>query len=56
MNKTPERATYEIRRTPYGKSRWTYTVLRDGIELPLALYSRKKDAEARIREDVANVT
>jgi hypothetical protein len=46
---------YEIIRRRYGKTGWTYTVFRDGRELPLAFYSRKKDAEARIRQNAAGL-
>jgi hypothetical protein len=39
---------YEIRRRAYGKTQWSYTLLRDGVELPLAsIYSRLMDAKER---------
>ncbi len=50
---------YTIVRKPYGKS-YTFTVCRDGIDLPLAFYSRLKDAKSRAVQnaqgrDVVNV-
>ena len=54
------RGRYTIVREPYVGTSFTYTVLRDCKELPLASYSRLKDAKERVArnaagEDVVNV-
>lgn len=48
MSYLSQDGTYEIRHRAYGKTQWTYTLLRDGVELPLAsIYSRLMDAKER---------
>lgn len=51
---------YSIRRDPYCRTGYTYTVYRDGVDLGLAFYSRLRDAKARAvtnaeGRDVVNV-
>lgn len=44
---------YTITSRPYGKTGKIWTVLRDGVELPLAFYLRKRDAQERIKRNAA---
>lgn len=44
-----------IKRTPYGKTGLTFDVFFDGERLPLASFSRLKDAKKRAEMDFASM-